>query len=697
MAPQGPVLSGQPVKLKDGENEKCLGGMRNPHVSASKLPRAAAAGKAVRGVLTKAQELWPALRGPASRILEGAKPGDLDGRLVDEIRKSVLTVLGASKLPKRVRSAKASSPISSEVLAAWGKCSGDPDAGTLADWIDKGAPLGFTDLITSNGVFPAVDPVRFCPELYDPAPSLEGWTNYKSAEDEKEDLDKLVNDYVSRGFCRIIPTMDEAVHEYGRQPVINKLGVVVKHNEAGAKKSRIIWDLKQSQANVSCHQGERIVLPRLTDLATSACQALRAHQQAWVLALDVRDAFLNIPAGKDRFMTLAAKPDEDGNNVLIAADTLVFGAKSSPTIWGRYAALLGRSWASIEPSVQAQIYVDDPAAVAHGPIEEAVTAVTNLLLWAAVAGYPLKLEKSEGGKSIKWIGATILVDEHERAVVVSIPADKRRKLLEACRAIAAKPVVSAKALTSFTGGLSFVAGLIPHLRPFLDSFWAVLADSGRRASAGDGVSGPSGKLIHVQRIQSALQWVAALLRDEDVPLKRIFYTKQIDINAEITTDASPWGIGGVLRLDGKLTAAFSLPLEQETLVKFRAAKGDPKHTTLWEGLALLVAFRLWLPRVGFGASIRVKSDSLSSLIMLSKGRAKSPELNIIAREVALDQALLVYRLTFLEHIPGVTNLEADYLSRAFAPKVPVKPRQLEGVPLTPFKIGAGFWKVTKLT
>ena len=152
-----------------------------------------------------------------------------------------------------------------------------------------------------------------------------------------------MNDYVSRGFCRIIPTMDEAVHEYGRQPVINKLGVVVKHNEAGAKKSRIIWDLKQSQANVSCHQGERIVLPPLTDLATSACQALRAHQQAWVLALDVRDAFLNIPAGKDRFMTLAAKPDEDGNNVLIAADTLVFGAKSSPTIW----AAMQLCWAGL--------------------------------------------------------------------------------------------------------------------------------------------------------------------------------------------------------------------------------------------------------------------------------------------------------------------------------------------------------------
>jgi len=156
---------------------------------------------------------------------------------------------------------------------------------------------------------------------------------------------------------------------------------------------------------------------------------------------------------------LPPKPDEEGNNVLIAADTLVFGAKSSPTIWGRYAALLGRSWASIEPSVQAQIYVDDPAAVAYGPIEDAVTAVTNLLLWAAVAGYPLKLEKSEGGKSIKWIGATIQVDEQERTVDISIPADKRRKLLEACKTIASRPIVSAKALTSFTGGLSSWRGL----------------------------------------------------------------------------------------------------------------------------------------------------------------------------------------------------------------------------------------------
>ena len=670
--------------------------MRNPHVSATKLPRAAVAGQAVKGVLLKAQELWPSLKDPARCILQGAKPGTLNTQLVAAIKKSVMTVLGAGELSPRVRTAKASSPISSEVLAAWGKCAYDPDAETLAGWIDNGAPLGFTEPIPSRGIFPKVDPVEFCQDLYDPAPTLEGWTNYQSAIDERADLDKLVADYIDRGFCRVIPTIEEARTEFGHTPIINKLGVVVKFNEAGVKKSRIIWDLKQSMANCSCHQGERIILPRLTDLAASACQALKSHDQAWVLALDVRDAFLNIPAGRDRFMTLAAKPDERGNNVLIAADTLVFGSKSSPTIWGRFAALLGRSWASIEPEVQTQVYVDDPAAVAKGDLETAVTAVTNLLLWAAVAGYPLKLEKSEGGKAIKWIGATVEIDEKERVVRVSIPADKRRKLRETCLQIASRPMVTTKALMSFTGGLSFVAGLIPHLRPFLDSFWAVLAESGRRGSASDGVPGPSGKLIHVRRIQSALQWIAALLEQTDVPLERVFHTKQINVNAEITTDASPWGLGGVLRVDKKLVEAFSLPLDRDLLNKFRAAKGDPRHTTLWEGLALLVAFRLWLPRVGFGATVRVKSDSLSSLFMLSKGRAKSPELNFIAREVALDQALQVYSLTFLEHIPGVTNLEADFLSRVFAPKTPVKPGQLEGVPLSPFKLGEGFWKVTKL-
>lgn len=46
--------------------------------------------------MTKAQELWPFLRDPAKKILRGEKQGEMDGRIIGEVRNSVLKVFGAS-------------------------------------------------------------------------------------------------------------------------------------------------------------------------------------------------------------------------------------------------------------------------------------------------------------------------------------------------------------------------------------------------------------------------------------------------------------------------------------------------------------------------------------------------------------------------------------------------------------------------
>ena len=153
--------------------------------------------------------------------------------------------------------------------------------------------------------------------------------------------------------------------------------------------------------------------------------------------------------------------------------------------------------------MRAQIYVDDPAMVIEGCKEEAISALTNILLWAGgVLGFPLKLGKAEGGKAIRWIGAIIKLHDDSKEVEVTSPLERKKKLLEAVREVASKPIVSRKALASLAGGLSFVAGLVPHLRPFLDSFGGI---------TNDGASAHSGRLIHVRRIEKALQWVAALL------------------------------------------------------------------------------------------------------------------------------------------------------------------------------------------
>lgn len=271
---------------------------------------------------------------------------------------------------------------------------------------------------------------------------------------------------MDKGFCHLVDTLEEAEAELGRKPIINKLGVLVKEkmeHDKVIRKSRIIWDIRRSGANMCCHQGERIILPRLLDLAAGALEGYRNHQPCWVAVIDIKDAFLNIPVGKDRFALTAAKPKRKPQDELQVFDTLVFGAASSPTVWGRFAAWLGRTLSAIEPRASTQIFVDDPAFVLRGERDEAVEQLTNILLWTAVAGFPVKLQKAVGGKDISWIGAQFELDDEGAAVRVSIPRDKINKLKETTEKFLKRPVVDSRELRSYAGSRSFVAGLIPHL------------------------------------------------------------------------------------------------------------------------------------------------------------------------------------------------------------------------------------------
>lgn len=677
------------------ENEAAIGGMRNPHMAVARIPRMAERGCIVGKILRKALELWPQLKEPARAILTGGEPADLPDNLVSKLRATLLNTLWA-RAPRPPRTARAATPISSDVVAGWIE---DPDASTLARWLDEGAPMGFVDEVVSTGIFPKVPAARMELETEQVhAKTLEGWTNYESAQLEEEELEHLIQGYVERGLCHIVPTLELAEQELGRAPIMNKLGVIVKEKVSDTgqvtKKSRVIWDLRRSGANSVCAQTERILLPRLLDVAAHAIDQLRSGKDCWLAALDIRDAFMNIPVSKDRFALTAAKPSkEDGSMEVIVFDTLVFGAASSPTIWGRFAAFLGRTIAAIEPRVGCQIYVDDPILTLPGNLLEATDQLATVLLWTAIIGYPIKLQKAVGGKSIPWIGAHIAVEEEAATVTVTIPADKVRRLLDTTKKFLSKPVIGSRELRSYAGALSFVAGLIPHLRPFLSSLWAVLPFN--RATTNDGArrKGLSGRLVHVRRIRPALEWIRALLDESEAPLKRTLEAFPPNLEVTITTDACPFGIGGTLRVSGKLVSTFASDLPRCLLAKFKAERGDAKHTTLWEAFALLYACRTWLPSFKGTARVRCKSDSLSLLYMLMKGKAKSADLSVIAREFAMDLAKRRYQLHLLGHIPGVTNIEADALSRVCAPIVPEMPPSLASAPRVAVEVPKDFWIV----
>eukprot|EP00435_Cladocopium_sp_Y103_P022615 s625_g5.t1 len=683
------------LTARETENLQAIGGMRNPQLSIQKIPGALERGQPIRLLLRKAQVVWPELQQPAEAILDGKEPMEFRKDVIDKIRNTILHTLWEVK-PRGQRTARASTPIRADVIAGW---KADPDAATLANWLDHGAPMGFQDGITCNGIFPKVSPqVAQMEAEQNHLESLEGWANYTSAEEENKDLQELVNDYVKRGFCHLSPSLEDATKELGRQPIVNKLGVIVKEKVEGdraSRKARIIWDLRRSGANQSCDQAERVLLPRLLDLVAGVLEGYRKSKPCWVAAIDIKDAFMNVPVMRDRYALVAAKPksEDDHDWELIIFNTLVFGAASSPTIWGRFAAFLARTIAAVEPEVNCQLYVDDPAMVMKGDKQEAVLQLTTVLLWTAILGYPVKTSKASGGKTISWIGAEIALDDDNALVEVTIAQHKVDKLVETTDKFLAKPVVGVRELRSYVGTLSFIAGLIPHLRPFLASLWAVLPFGRCMADDGAPTKSTSGRLVHVRRIRPALRWIRTLLIGRGVPLRRQLKAFMPEIQVTITTDACPFGIGGTIRVSGNLLEAFSSDLPEYELKKFKAKRGESKHTTLWEAVALLVACRLWLPKFEGRARVHCKSDSLALLLSLVKGRAKAPDLAVVSREFSIDMARDKYRLHLLTHIPGITNLEADALSRVHAPHPPGLPRSLEGVPMAKVQLGPDFWTI----
>lgn len=175
---------------------------------------------------------------------------------------------------------------------------------------------------------------------------------------------------------------------------------------------------------------------------------------------------------------------EDDQDCFIVYDVLVFGSKSSPTVWGRFAAYLGRIVCSILPEVGTQVYVDDPIFVLPDSSHESRKLLALVLLILKIFGFPVKLEKAAAGSKVKWIGATLEAGESELGpfTEVTIPPEKVEKLLGECQNFLKAPVVGVRQLWSFAGSMAFVAGLVPVLRPFLAPLWAVLP----KGAANDG-------------------------------------------------------------------------------------------------------------------------------------------------------------------------------------------------------------------
>ena len=165
----------------------------------------------------------------------------------------------------------------------------------------------------------------------------------------------------------------------------------------------------------------------------------------------------------------------------------------------------------------------------------------------------------------------------------------------------------------------------------------------------------------------------------------------------IALDASLWGGGGILVVGHRVVEWFATQWTAFDHAVHHIAREDSGNMSYWESLTILIACREWLVRF-LGMPVVLKSGSLSALRLALKLGSRSKNLNLIGYEFALDQALGRYQIKLLEHVPGVSNITPDGLSRQFAPTPSAFPIAcLNAIECCVKPRDSFFWKCTKNT
>lgn len=648
--------------------------MRGSRLSVERIPRAAAVGRGIRALIDKFIDKFPGTLKVVAEIQSGEVSAGFKDDDIYVLRKAILKFLGSEEEPHR------SPKLVPAIIRAYCRASGDPD-GIIADWLEDGAPLGITKRILHTGIFPEVAGELATPENLDSLTThLDGWTNYGTFVEHADKGRELLEKARDAGFCHFCSDAKQVQSELGTTDLaLAKLGMVVKTKKDGSLKFRIIWDMLRNGVNECVRQGERVVLPRLADIVEDARRLSRANGgKLEFLVIDIEDAFHNIPVHASEKRFTAARFED----TYVIFDSLVFGSGSSPTIWGRYSAWLGRSTAAIfcDGDLIVEIYVDDPLYITVGTKEARCRNLTIALLWATAAGYPMAWTKAECGSRVDWTGAT--VSATASVVSVEIPESKATDLASRSVQFLSKPVLFRKDLRSYCGGVSFVAGLVHTLKAFLAMLWSVAARGTDDADDKADKRLPQ-HLAYTRQARHALGWLLLFFsRQRGALVRNYALRRESRPTVSFAVDASPWGIGGVLYEGHRVLAWFADDITDDDLSYFNATKGIPDFNTLWEALAILVGLRIWCQGTLEVARIHIKSDSMAALRTVLKLAAKDIRLNQIAREIALDIAEGSYSVELLEHTPGVANVTPDALSRLNAPHPKPLPDVVIGAPRT---------------
>ena len=669
-----PPLSEKDVRA--AENDACVGGLRAPWRSVRRLPMLAHLGRGLRQLLERFVDdnVWTlalANGGDAARCI-------VDRPELDELRRSVA---GACGVPDCDVSPGARTPWRPGVVEAHIQAAKDPET-ELVGWLRTGAPIGVARPIVACGVFPPAKGGSAQPGADDAlgilADSVMGG-NYKSFEEARVHALPELQRTVKAGYAVHIGTWRQVVAKFGRV-VVSKLACILKARKNGGLKVRLVVDLRRSQVNRCAQVPERVVLPRIKEVlenAVTLLHAAAAGQEVEAMVVDFKDAFHSLPVHDDEKKYGVARTEGDD---FVYFDTIMFGGVGSPLVWGRAGAYLMRGAQALfeETELLCECYVDDPNVLAVGDRRERQRRFVIFLLWLCIMGPPISWDKVARGRCVEWCGVELrLIDRYTVKAVLA--EEFVRTLREEIEEAMSRPLVKLSVVRRIAGRASWAMGLVPVLRSFLDSLWAVGAElaaqvnpKGSGKAKGRSLRAGGEPVAETSRIMISLLWLRAFLA-------RLVGTGELGRTIDtrvwmqgptlrITCDASPWGLGATLEVEGRFEAYLTDALTSEDAKGLGFVIGSCRAQAIVKTLALAVALRTWLPSWSTArAVVRARSDSQAALGALKKGASGSPAINRIVREIALDIALSKYGVDFVEHVRGKDNDVADDLSRLDEP------------------------------
>lgn len=669
------VSSRSKASVREEENQSTVGGLRDPRKAVAKSKGLQRVGSKIRLVLDRLLT--------EDVVNSFGMQLTVSDDLVDQARQQLHEEFMVNEVvnPEGYRTA---------LFRAMLEQAEDLDAGVVPTWLEQGVPLGISLPIQNTGIFPATDDVSASIKASQAEGCLlEDWSGealnyssfYEAGSKAQSELDRLVE----TGRADKVDSWDEVVQLVGHQAKLTQLACIVKEQQSAdgtvKEKIRLIVDMRRSGINGQCDLYERIVLPRLHDVAMSV------HELFKIMAPDEEVELLVIDFS-DAFYTLRLDPSERPWVCIKGLDSkyylpksICFGLASGPLLWGRVAACamrLGQATCS-GSAARMQCYVDDPVIAARGStfMERSRIFLRVLVLWT-VLGFKLAWHKAQRGRSVTWIGISLSFEgESLRDLKASLPPDKTAKILTALQEIQThKGTIPTKTLERLCGLLAWVANLIPCCRPWVAQLWAAVELSKNRSVQGPVQQSTRQRkgLTFVKQIDHAVTWLSRMVAAKGCfldgtpvrPLMRVFRWEPGLPTIRIVTDASTTGLGAVLFSSDTPLAYFAHELRESDC---RALGGgarlhDPSFQSEWELLAIFLAVHLFSQFLANQrVQIVVQSDSSSALEAVVNFKAHSPLMVRLACELAIEVESLGINALWGRHIPGIRNTLADRLSR----------------------------------